>query len=47
MTRAIRDAVRIDLGIRVDVVSVPLQSLPRYELKARRLLRHSSSAQRA
>ncbi len=36
---SVREAVRVDLGIRVEVVPVPLRSLPRYELKARRLLR--------
>src|SRR5262249_19933726 len=39
---AVADAVRVDLGIRVEVVSVPARSLPRYELKARRLVRRSS-----
>ncbi len=36
---AVEEAVRVDLGIRVEVVSVPAASLPRYELKARRLVR--------
>jgi len=36
---AVQEAVRVDLGIRVEVVPVPGQSLPRYELKARRLVR--------
>jgi phenylacetate-CoA ligase len=35
----LREAVRVDLGIRVEVVPVPARSLPRYELKARRLVR--------
>jgi phenylacetate-CoA ligase len=36
---AVQEAVRVDLGIRVEVV--PVQSLPRYELKARRLVRRA------
>jgi phenylacetate-CoA ligase len=36
---AVQAAVRVDLGIRVDVVTVPRQSLPRFELKAKRLVR--------
>jgi phenylacetate-CoA ligase len=39
---AVREAVRVDLGIRVEAVPVPGQSLPRYELKARRLVRRTS-----
>jgi len=39
---AVQEAVRVDLGIRVEAVPVPGQSLPRYELKARRLVRRSS-----
>ncbi|HLF50080.1 MAG TPA: phenylacetate--CoA ligase family protein [Methylomirabilota bacterium] len=39
---AVQEAVRVDLGIRVEVVPVPAQSLPRYELKAKRLVRRSS-----
>ena len=38
---AVREALRVDLGIRVEVVTVPPQSLPRYELKARRLIRRA------
>jgi phenylacetate-CoA ligase len=37
--RGVIDAVRRDLGIRVDVVAVPARTLPRYELKARRVVR--------
>jgi hypothetical protein len=33
----------VDLGIRVEAVPVPEQSLPRYELKARRLVRRASA----
>jgi phenylacetate-CoA ligase len=36
---SVREAVRVALGIRVDVATVPARSLPRYELKARRLVR--------
>jgi phenylacetate-CoA ligase len=35
----VTEAVRRDLGIRVDVAAVPARSLPRYELKARRVVR--------
>ena len=38
---AVQEAVRVDLGIRVEVTTVPLRSLPRYELKARRLIRRA------
>jgi phenylacetate-CoA ligase len=36
--RRVQEELRADLGIRVDVVPVPLRSLPRYELKARRVV---------
>jgi phenylacetate-CoA ligase len=36
------EAFRVELGIRVEVVAVPVRSLPRYELKAKRLVRHAS-----
>lgn len=36
---AVQEAVRVDLGIRVEVTTVATGSLPRYELKARRLIR--------
>jgi len=39
----VQEAVRVDLGIRVEVVPVPARSLPRYELKARRLVRRALS----
>ena len=42
---AVQEAVRIDLGIRVEAVPVPGQSLPRYELKARRLVRRAGAPQ--
>jgi phenylacetate-CoA ligase len=40
---AVQEAVRVDLGIRVEAVPVPGKSLPRYELKARRLVRRTSA----
>ena len=42
---AVQEAVRVDLGIRVEAVSVPGQSLPHYELKARRLVRRAADPQ--
>jgi phenylacetate-CoA ligase len=36
---AVRESIRVDLGIRAEVVTVPPGSLPRYELKAKRLIR--------
>ena len=38
---AVQEAFRLGLGIRIDVVAVPARSLPRYELKARRVVRQS------
>jgi len=35
----LQEALRASLGIRLDVAPVPLRSLPRYELKARRVVR--------
>jgi phenylacetate-CoA ligase len=35
----VQEAVRVQLGIRVETVAVPAQSLPRWELKARRVVR--------
>ncbi len=40
---AVREAFRAELGIRLDVVTVPPRSLPRYELKARRVVRKPAS----
>jgi phenylacetate-CoA ligase len=40
---AIREAFRVDLGLRLEVEAVPLRSLPRYELKAQRVVRRLSS----
>ena len=42
---SVQEAVRVDLGIRVEAVPVPGQSLPRYELKARRLVRRAADSQ--
>jgi phenylacetate-CoA ligase len=39
MARAVQERLRAQLGIRVEVVPVPARSLPRYELKARRVVR--------
>ncbi len=36
------EAIKRDLGIRVEAVAVPAKSLPRYELKARRVVRRSA-----
>jgi len=36
---AVQDALRVGIGIRLDVVAVPPRTLPRYELKARRVVR--------
>jgi phenylacetate-CoA ligase len=41
LTGRVQEAVRIELGIRVDTVPVPARSLPRWELKARRLVRRT------
>jgi phenylacetate-CoA ligase len=38
-TSAVREALRRELGIRVDVGAVPAGTLPRWELKARRVVR--------
>ncbi len=38
---SVLETVRVELGIRVEAVAVPARSLPRYELKARRLVRTS------
>lgn len=38
-THGVVEALRRALGIRVEAVAVPAQSLPRYELKAKRVLR--------
>jgi len=35
----VQEALRVGLGIRLEVARVPLRSLPRYELKARRVVR--------
>ncbi len=38
---AVVEAVRKAIGIRVEVLAVPLKSLPRYELKAKRVVRRT------
>jgi phenylacetate-CoA ligase len=38
-TRAVQEAFRASLGLRLDIVAVPPRTLPRYELKARRVVR--------
>jgi phenylacetate-coenzyme A ligase PaaK-like adenylate-forming protein len=40
----IAEAARRDLGIRIEVTPVPTQTLPRYELKARRVVRREEPA---
>ncbi|MBI4589153.1 MAG: phenylacetate--CoA ligase family protein, partial [Candidatus Rokubacteria bacterium] len=42
--REIQERLRAQLGIRVEVVPVPPKSLPRYELKARRVVRRLAGA---
>jgi phenylacetate-CoA ligase len=37
----LREALRAEVGLRVDVVPVPVGSLPRWDLKARRVVRRS------
>jgi phenylacetate-CoA ligase len=39
--RSVAEAVRRDIGIRIDVAAVPARSLPRWELKARRVVRRA------
>ena len=41
ITLAVREAFRVDLGLRLEVAAVPPRSLPRYELKAQRVVRRS------
>ncbi len=40
--REVQERLRAQLGIRVEVVPVPTRSLPRYELKARRVVRRAA-----
>ncbi|HZS32278.1 MAG TPA: AMP-binding protein [Methylomirabilota bacterium] len=40
----VAEAVRRDLGIRVEVAAVPARTLPRHELKARRVVRRAESS---
>jgi phenylacetate-CoA ligase len=39
LCQSVAEAVRRDVGIRIDVAPVPARSLPRWELKARRVVR--------
>jgi phenylacetate-CoA ligase len=39
LARSVQEAFRADLGIRLEVRAVPPRSLPRHELKARRVIR--------
>ncbi len=41
--RRVAEAVRQDIGIRVEVAAAPARSLPRYELKARRVVRRADA----
>jgi hypothetical protein len=38
----VTEAIRHDLGIRIEVTAVPVRTLPRYELKARRVVRREA-----
>ena len=40
----LRESLRVGLGLRLDVTAVPPQSLPRWELKARRVVRRDPPA---
>jgi len=40
--RSLQDALRVELGIRLEVAAVPPRSLPRWELKARRVVRRDA-----
>jgi phenylacetate-CoA ligase len=42
--REIQERLRAQLGIRVEVVAVPSRTLPRYELKARRVVRSAGES---
>jgi phenylacetate-CoA ligase len=39
LVRALQETLRADLGIRLEVCAVPPRTLPRHELKARRVVR--------
>jgi phenylacetate-CoA ligase len=45
VVRRVGEAVRRDVGIRIEVMAVPARSLPRYELKARRVVRRTRQDQ--
>ena len=40
----VAEALRRDIGIRIEVAAVPARSLPRYELKARRVVRRAGGS---
>jgi phenylacetate-CoA ligase len=40
--RSLQEAFRVGLGIRLEVAAVPVRTLPRWELKARRVVRRDS-----
>src|SRR5262249_27225107 len=42
VTIAVHEAFRADLGLRLEVAAVPPRTLPRYDLKARRVVRKPS-----
>ncbi|MGH7324437.1 MAG: phenylacetate--CoA ligase family protein [Candidatus Rokuibacteriota bacterium] len=43
LCRSVQEAFRVDLGIRLEVRAVPPRTLPRHELKARRVVRKESA----
>jgi phenylacetate-CoA ligase len=43
LCRSVQEAFRVDLGIRLEVRAVPPRTLPRHELKARRVVRRSAT----
>ena len=44
MVRAVVEAVRLAVGIRVEAVAAPPKSLPRFELKAKRVVRRTDAS---
>jgi phenylacetate-CoA ligase len=42
VARAVQEALRLGMGLRIEVRAVRMRSLPRYELKARRLVRRAA-----
>jgi phenylacetate-CoA ligase len=47
LARAVQETFRVELGIRLEVQPVPMRTLPRHELKARRVVRRNPGAQGA